>query len=114
MLTIHGIPNCDSCRNARKWLDAASVDYRFHDIRKDGLSRDSLERWEAHAGWKKILNTRSTTWRSLSDTDKADVDAGKAIDLILTHPTLLKRPVADDGDTILIGFNPDAYASFRS
>jgi Spx/MgsR family transcriptional regulator len=111
MLTIFGIPNCDTCRKARKWLESAGVEHRFHDVREDGLDRESVARWEALAGWKKILNTRSTAWRSLSDAEKADIDADEAIELILAHPTLLKRPVADDGDVVLVGFSPDTYAT---
>ena len=112
MLTLYGIPNCDTCRKARKWLDGAGIEYRFHDVREDGLERADVLRWEKHAGWKTILNTRSTTWRSLADSDKTDIDPDKAIALILAHPTLLKRPVADDGTTILVGFDEDSYAAF--
>lgn len=113
MLTIYGIPNCDTCRKARKWLDAAGVDYVFHDVRQDGLDRASVSGWEKLVGWQKILNTRSTTWRGLSAADKADVDASKAVQLILSHPTLLKRPVAADDDSVVIGFSPESYAALR-
>ena len=110
MLTVFGIPNCDSCTKARQWLQSSGIEYRFHDVRKDGLDRALLVRWEQRAGWKKILNTRSTTWRGLADSDKTDLDAAKAVELILANPTLLKRPVADDGETILVGFSLTSYA----
>lgn len=113
MLTIYGIPNCDTCRKARKRLESAGVEYRFHDVREDGLERALVVRWERCVGWKSLLNTRSTTWRGLSDGDKTDIDAVKAVALILAHPTLLKRPVADDGATVRVGFSADTCSTLR-
>ena len=109
MLTLCGISNCDSCRKARKWLDAAGIDYRFHDLRGDGLDRSMLNRWATVVGWRTLLNTRSTTWRSLPEAEKQDIDERKAIDLMCAHPTLVKRPVAESGDDIVVGFSPGAY-----
>ena len=103
MLTIYGIPNCDTCRKARKWLDANSVEHRFHD-----------NRWLESAGWQKLLNTRSATWRGLTEADKQDLDETRAIDLMLLHPTLVKRPLADSGESVLIGFSEADYASFKT
>jgi Spx/MgsR family transcriptional regulator len=109
MLTLYGIKSCDSCRKARKWLDAHDCDYRFHDLRADGLDESMLARWSAAAGWQALLNTRSTTWRGLADDDRTAVDEGKALALMRTHPTLVKRPVAESGDEVLVGFSPGAY-----
>ena len=114
MLTIYGIPNCDTCRKARKWLDANSVEHRFHDLRADGLDKDMLRHWLRSVGWQKLLNTRSATWRGLAGTDKQDLDETGAIELMLLHPTLVKRPVADSGQSVLVGFNEDSYANLNA
>jgi Spx/MgsR family transcriptional regulator len=107
MLTLFGIGSCDSCRKARKWLDTNGVEHRFHDLRADGLDRSMLERWAATVGWRSLLNTRSTTWRGLTEADKQDIDDQKAFDLMLRHPTLVKRPITESGSDVIVGFNPD-------
>ena len=114
MLTLYGIPNCDSCRKARKWLDQQNVAHRFHDLRADGVDRGMLERWLSDMDWRALLNMRSATWRGLDDEDKADVDADRAIELMLAHPTLIKRPVVEAGDTVLTGFSPASYAKLAA
>lgn len=111
-MTLYGIPNCDSCRNARKFLDANNVEYRFHDVRADGVDRVILERWLQRIEWQALLNTRSATWRGLGDDDKSAVDRDRAIELMLTHPTLIKRPVAETEETTLVGFSVERYAGF--
>ena len=114
MLTIYGIPNCDTCRKARKWLDANSLEYHFHDLRADGLDKASLHKWAAVVDWKKLLNTRSTTWRGIAEADKQNLDRARAIDLMLAHPTLVKRPLAESGESILVGFNEADYANLKA
>ncbi|MGM0536656.1 MAG: Spx/MgsR family RNA polymerase-binding regulatory protein [Pseudomonadota bacterium] len=111
MLTLYVIKNCDTCRRARKALDAKGIPYQCHDLREDGLSAPLLEHILHHVPVMEALNRRSTTWRALDDDDKADVDANKARDLILTHPTLLKRPLLDTGDDILVGYRDGDYDS---
>lgn len=113
-MTIYGIPNCDSCRKACKWLDAEHVPYHFHDLREDGIDREMLDRWLAVTDWKTLLNTRSRTWRALSDEQKTDVDQADAVRLMLAHPTLIKRPVAEAGRSVLVGFSAEDYAAFRA
>jgi len=110
MLTIHGIPNCDSCKKARKSLDAAGVDYRFHDVRLDGIDRADIERWLAAVDWRLLLNTRSTTWRGLDNAQKNDVDQSQAVELMLKHPTLIKRPVIQSGSEVVVGFSDQSLA----
>lgn len=109
MLTVYGIPNCDSCRKARKWLDAQSVAHRFHDLRADGLDRKTLDRWLQHADWRALLNTRSATWRAIPAAGKEDLDEARAIALMLDNPTLVKRPVLVARDAIEIGFSAERY-----
>lgn len=107
-MTIHlyGIPNCDTVRKARKWLDGKGLDYEFHDYKKEGVQPDELERWADRCGWESLLNRRGTTFRKLSEYAKTDIDRAEAIDLMLQHPSLIKRPVAfhADGQDVLVGF----------
>lgn len=110
-VTIYGLATCDTTRAARKWLDAKSVKYAFHDVREDGLTKALVESWIEELGWEKVLNKASTTWRGLPEKDKAGVDAKKAVALLLAHPTLVKRPVLDCGGRLSLGFKPDAYAA---
>lgn len=105
MLTIYGIPNCDGCRKARKWLDTNGIEYEFHDLRQDGVDKTMLERWAGAVGWKALLNTRSTTWRGLPDADKQEVDEPGAIRLMAAHPTLIKRPVIEGAEGTQVGFD---------
>jgi len=111
VLTLYGIPNCDTCRKARRWLSEHSVEYRFHDLRVDGLERATLERWVDHAGWKKLLNTRSTTWRNIPAAARENLDRAKALTLLLENPTLVKRPVVVFGARTLVGFDANIYTS---
>lgn len=114
MLTIYGIPNCDTCRKARKWLDANSVEHRFHDLRADGLEKTALVRWVSRVGWQQLLNTRSTTWRGLPEADRQELNEKLALKLMLQHPTLIKRPVLEMKQQVLVGFPADAYAKLVS
>lgn len=116
MITLYGIKTCDTCRKARKALDAQGTHYQYHDLREDGLSAEHLEAWLARAELATLLNTRSTTWRALAaeDQQSAKADPTHAQRLILAQPTLLKRPVLDTGERLLIGFTPDDYAALAS
>ena len=114
MLTLYGIPNCDSCRKARKYLESRNVEYAFHDVRADGVDRDMLQRWLRTIEWRTLLNTRSTTWRTLGDDEKSAIDRDRAVDLMLAHPTLIKRPVAESGEKTMVGFSAERYAAFTA
>lgn len=104
MITVIGIKSCDSCRKALAWLRQNGLAHRFHDLRVDGLDAKQLLVWIEACGWENLLNRRSTTWRSLDDSDKQNLDADKAALLMTAHPTLIKRPVFAKGDVILVGF----------
>ena len=111
MIHIYGIPNCDTVKKARRWLDAAGAEYTFHDFKKEGADRAMLERWADRVGWEILLNRRGTTFRKLGDGDKADIDRDKAIALMGEHTSLIKRPVAEheDGDRVLVGFSESEW-----
>lgn len=108
---LYGIPNCDTVKKARLWLDGAGVAHVFHDYKKAGIDRVRLEAWVEEHGWQTVLNRAGTTFRKLPEADRADLDAGRAIDLMLAQPSMIKRPVLDLGDRRLVGFRPDAWAA---
>ena len=105
MIDVYGIPNCDTVKKARAWLDAKGIEYAFHDYKKDGADRAKLERWVAEKGWETVLNRRGTTFRQLPDADKADIDAAKAVRLMAAHPSTIKRPVVEHPGGLLVGFD---------
>ena len=110
-LTMYGIPNCDTIKKARTWLAAHDLAYEFHDYKKAGIDRARLEAWAGKVGWEVLLNRSGTTFRALSDADKANLTEAKAIKLMIAKPSLIKRPVLDiGGRTLLVGFKPDTYA----
>jgi len=110
MTTLYGIKNCDTVKKARSWLDAAGVEYRFHDFRADGLSAERLAQWEAALGWEALLNRRGTSWRKLEESQRDAIDRDRAMALMQAQPSLVKRPVLETGTKTLIGFTPDDYA----
>lgn len=110
MITLYGIPNCDTVKKARVWLDQHGVAYAFHDYKKAGIDSERLEAWVAELGWETVLNRSGTTFRALPDADKAGLDAAKAVTLMLAQPSMIKRPMLDTGDQRVAGFKPDIYA----
>lgn len=108
-LTLYGIPNCDTVKKARRWLDERGVAHRFHDFRKDGLDPALLDRWVDELGWEKLLNKAGTTFRKLPDADKAGLDAAKAKALMLDQPAMIRRPVVEADGAISVGFSADDW-----
>lgn len=106
---LYGIRNCDTMKKAWTWLDAHGVDYVFHDYRKDGVDRARLEDWVRRAGWETVLNRAGTTFRKLPEAERQDLDARKAVELMLAQPSMIKRPVLEAGEALLMGFKPTAY-----
>lgn len=109
--TLYGIPNCDTVKKARTWLDQHGVAHVFHDYKKAGADRARLEGWVAEHGWETVLNRAGTTFRALPDADKANLDGARAVALMLAQPSMIKRPVLDLGDRTLVGFKPELYAA---
>lgn len=104
-LEFYGIPNCDTVKKARKWLDGRGIDYAFHDYKKEGADPEKLKAWVAAKGVDVVLNRRGTTFRKLDDADKADIDEGKAVRLMAEHPSTIKRPVVEYPGGLLVGFD---------
>ena len=109
MTILYGIPNCDTVRKARKWLEAQGIDYQFHDFRKNGLDEKQLKRWVRELGWETLLNKRGMMWRKLPDSKKANLDEKKATAIMLAEPAIIKRPVLDLGKQRHVGFSEAEY-----
>ncbi|MBK5145014.1 ArsC family reductase [Budviciaceae bacterium BWR-B9] len=111
--SLYGIKNCDTIKKARRWLEEHQIDYRFHDYRTDGLDDQLLQQLIDGLGWEPLLNTRGTTWRKLTDDQKAAAatEAG-AKTLMLEQPSIIKRPVLVADDKMLLGFSVDSYQQF--
>lgn len=111
MFKVYGIKNCDTMTKAFAWLDTNGVAYEFIDYKKAGVVQGTLADWNQRAGWTVLLNTRGMMWKRLSDDERADVDEAKALTLMADYPTLIKRPVIDTGSKLLVGFDPERYAT---
>lgn len=110
-IEVYGIPNCDTVKKARQWLDAHGVEYAFHDYKKEGADPERLRTWIAAEGVDTVLNRRGTTFRKLSDAEKTDIDEAKAVTLLQQHPSMIKRPVVEYPGGLLVGFKEDEWAA---
>lgn len=110
MITLYGIPNCDTVKKARAWLTARGIAHDFYDYKKAGIEVATLERWAGVADWEALLNRRGTTFRGLPEAEKADLDGARAIALMKTHPSLIRRPVVEGAGPLLIGFDETIWA----
>ena len=109
MISVYGIPNCDTVRKARKWLDQHAIEYSFIDFRDQGLDADAVDAWLDALGWESVVNRRSTTWKQLDPTLRENMDRESAKAALIEYPTLVKRPVLDTGSEIQVGFSPEKY-----
>ena len=106
---IYGIKNCDTMKKAFAWLDANGVAYEFIDYKKAGVAAGHLPDWNRRASWETLLNTRGLMWKKLTDAERSGVDEAKALTLLAQYPAMIKRPVLDTGETLLVGFDADRY-----
>ena len=111
-ITIYGIKNCDTMKKARAWLADHSIEANFHDYKASGIDRAHLERWCNEAGWETVLNRAGTTFRKLDEADRQDLDADRAIALMLAQPSMIKRPVLEVDGRLIVGFKPELYERF--
>ncbi|GAB4017694.1 ArsC family reductase [Spirosoma koreense] len=109
MYTLFAIPNCDTVKKARVWLAEHGVDYDFHDYKKQGIDRKTIEHWLAQKPWEELVNRSGLTWKKLTDTEKP-TDAEGAIALMIDKPSVIRRPLIEsNGQVILLGFKADEY-----
>jgi len=114
-ITLYGIKNCDTVKKARAWLEGRAIPYAFHDYKTAGIDEARLRGWVDAAGWDVVLNRAGTTFRGLPDENKRDLDADKAIALMLAQPSMIKRPVVEYPGGLLVGFKPERFeAAFPS
>ena len=110
MITVYGIPNCDTVKKARAWLDGRGLSHQFHDFKKSGVSQAQLQVWAEAVGWDKLLNRQGTTWRKLDPSEQASVlDQHSAVALMVQHPSLIKRPVVQWPGQISVGFKVNEW-----
>jgi len=115
MIVLYGIPNCDTVKKARAWLDGGGVAYRFHDFKKDGFPAQRADAWITQLGWEPLLNRKGTTWRKLDASAQQRVtDAAAAKALMQAQPTVVKRPVVEWPDTLTVGFDRAVWALLAS
>ena len=108
-ITIYGIKNCDTMKKARGWLDGHGVAYAFHDYKSEGIDKPRLAGWAKQVGWETLLNRAGTTFRKLDEDDRQGLTEARAIALMLAQPSMIKRPVLDLGNRLVVGFKPEVY-----
>ncbi|MBL1433033.1 MAG: ArsC family reductase [Gammaproteobacteria bacterium] len=108
-VTLYGIKNCDTVRKARRWLDAHNIRYDFHDFRADGLTKTKVNQWLKEIDQDTLVNRRGTTWRKLSDEQKAVSSKTAIASLLVEQPAIIKRPVLENKGALHIGFNDTEY-----
>ena len=109
MITVYGISNCDTVKKARRWLEQHAIEYRFHDVRSDGLTPEQVRAWLQELGWETLINRRSTSWKALTPAARGQMDDTHALSAILEQPTLIKRPLLDIGHERHCGFSALAW-----
>lgn len=110
MIQIYGIKNCNTVKKALNWFDEHQLSYEFHDFKKVGVSEEKLASWAKQVGWESLINKKGTTWRTVDPaTQQSVVDASTAFPLLMNKTSLIKRPVIEQGDTVLLGFDASRY-----
>ena len=105
---VYGIPNCDTTKKALSWLQENKIAFTFHDYKLEGISKVKLEAWCKKTGWETVFNKRSTTWRELSEAEqKKVIDQTTAIKIMMQHNSIIKRPVIEIDEKLIVGFNED-------
>ena len=113
-ITMYGIPNCDTIKKAKKWLEAEGVEFQFHVYRKQGVNKQMVEKFCQQLGWENVLNKRGTTFRQLTQEQKDNLNEANAIDLLVEQPAMIKRPILVSGDDYHLGFKADQYSAIFS
>jgi arsenate reductase len=109
-MIVYGIKNCNTVKKALNWLQENNIDFEFHDYKKSGINDEKIENWQKNVPWESLINKRGTTWRKLTveqQNEAANPEASKA--LMKEYTSLIKRPIIETGDTIVVGFNEEEY-----
>lgn len=108
MIKIYGIKNCDTMKKTFDWLTANNIPYEFHDYKKVGVSEAKIQAWLTQKPWDVLINRAGTTWKKLSDDEKATDDIS-ATKLMIEKPSMIKRPIIENDRIVVMGFNSDTY-----
>ncbi len=110
MVTVYGIPNCDTIKKTQDWLKKNKIEYSFHNYKSDGISKEKLSAWCKKIGWELLLNKKSTTWKSLTPQEQENATTQTAaITIMQQNNSIIKRPVIEAGNVILVGFNETEF-----
>jgi arsenate reductase len=109
IVTIYGIKNCDTMKKARAWLDSHGIAYGFHDCKAVGIEPGVVSGWARQVGWEALINRAGRTFRALPESDKDGLTEAKAMALMVSQPSMIKRPVLDLDGRLLVGFKPELY-----
>jgi Spx/MgsR family transcriptional regulator len=109
MIDLYGIPNCDTMKKARAWLDERGIAYRFHDYKREGVDEARLRGWIEELGWEALMNRRGTTWRKLPEDVRERMDSESAIRVMMENPSIIRRPLLDTGQVRHAGFSESDY-----
>lgn len=110
-LVLHGIRNCDTVKRARAWLQSRGIAHDFHDYKVAGIDAATLQRWIDEVGWERLVNRSGTTFRKLAEAQRANLDEARALQLMLSQPSLIRRPVLEGAEALLVGFDEDRWAA---
>ena len=114
MIKLFGIPNCDTIKKAKKWLEQNNIEYTFHDYSKDGVNSEMVNNFCQQLDWQQVLNKRGTTYRQLDDATKENLNAESAVALLVEQPAMIKRPILEKNGEFHLGFKADQYQSIFS
>ena len=114
MITLFGIKNCDTCRNAKKWLAENKIDFIYFDLREETLTIDLISKWQQSIGFDALVNRRGTTWRKLPEELRENFPTSNPNKIIMENPTLLKRPIIDKDGEISVGFSKEIQEKLLS
>lgn len=110
MVEVYGIKNCNTVKKSLDWLTQNGISYNFHDYKKEPASLDKLQQWQKNTPWETLLNKKGTTWKKLSPEEQANVvDADTANVVLLQNNSMIKRPVIEWGDDLIVGFDENVY-----
>ena len=110
MTVLYGIKNCDTIKKAKAWLTSHQIPFEFHDYRVDGINQEMIELFFTHLPWQEVVNKRGTTYRALSDADKANLSIETSAALLIEFPAMIKRPILLHNNQYHMGFKADLYA----
>ena len=109
-ITVYGIPNCDTIKKTLAWYKTKNIRVDFYDYKKYGVKKEKLQEWCRQVGWQVLLNKKSTTWRSLPPAEQQLVtNENIAIKLMMEYPSIIKRPVIEMNDKVMVGFNASYF-----